>query len=412
MDLTLSETEEICRLWDYGEFDELRDIFENITWSEGTEFLTEDKQLAFKLLFYSNIMFGDALEVWKVLHRYGSYQFSEIYIDLCKSKFPELYNKALPAPTDMNFRQSFYNPSVYDGGFKEIADLYSKLDSCNQNEERVHNYIKGLIYDAQVNNNADALFKLGYLQANNLNHFEQSLETLENAIIINPNKALYWGFYNILGLNIAISPESGLYYINKAIELDPDTLFWKLFRITNLAAYCGKKSYSADFSTIDVGLFTAISQEFNNISDKINVNDTHFYELYLQSYQALLNQFGNGIKSWLHLKQASQQLDTLNFPFYSKLAGVSYDNRQFYLSRCNRGDQLTLIREPDNLYDRNAIAVYHHNVQLGFIKKNLAEKLAPYLDQGHHIICTIAEITGGDGYLYGANIRIDLENRW
>lgn len=132
----------------------------------------------------------------------------------------------------------------------------------------------------------------------------------------------------------------------------------------------------------------------------------------MQSYQALLNQFGNGIKSWLHLKQASQQLDTLNFPFYSKLAGVSYDNRQFYLSRCNRGDQLTLIREPDNLYDRNAIAVYHHNVQLGFIKKNLAEKLAPYLDQGHHIICTIAEITGGDGYLYGANIRIDLENRW
>ena len=69
MDLTLSETEEICRLWDYGEFEELCDIFENKTWSEGTEFLTEDKQQAFKLLFYSNIMFGDALEVWKVLHR-------------------------------------------------------------------------------------------------------------------------------------------------------------------------------------------------------------------------------------------------------------------------------------------------------------------------------------------------------
>ena len=202
--------------------------------------------------------------------------------------------------------------------------------------------------DVQVNNNADALFKLAYLQANNLNHFEQSLKTLENAIIINPNKALYWGFYDILGLNIAISPELGLYYINKAIELDPDTLFWKLFRITNLAAYYGKKSYSSDFSTIDIGLFTAISQEFNNISDKINVNDTYFYELYLQSYQALLEQFGNGIKSWLHLKQASQQPNSLYFPFYSKLAGVSYDNRQLYLSRCNRGDKLTLIREPDN----------------------------------------------------------------
>lgn len=189
MDLTLSETEEICLLWDYGKFEELRHIFENKIWSEGTEFLTEDKQLAFKLLFYSNIMFGDALEVWKVLHRYGSYQFSEIYIDLCKSKFPELYNKSLPFPTDMNFRQSSYNTTLYDGGFREIAELYNKLDSCNQNNELVHNYIKELIYDVQINNNADSLFKLGYIQGNNLNQFSQALETLENAIIINPNKA-------------------------------------------------------------------------------------------------------------------------------------------------------------------------------------------------------------------------------
>lgn len=408
MDLSLSEMNQIDNWWNSGEFDKLINLFENKRWTDGTQDLTLEKKLAFQLLFYTNIFYGNGLEVWKVLHRYGSYVFSEIYIDLCKSKFPELYNKALPIPSNIKFKQSPYNENLYAHGFKEITDLYNKIDTCNQNLELVHNYIKELIYDIQINSNADSLFKIAYLQADRLEQYTQALNILENAIIINPNKALYWGYYDVFGMNIDISPELGLYYINKAITIDPDTLLWRLLKIANLDLYFRQKMHTYEFSLIKTGLIKAIINEFNYITSKINITYSNLYESYVTIYQSLLALLGDEAKLYLNFKPLSHQNDTLNFPLYTKIAGVTYNNRQEYLSNCNRGDKLTLVRFPNNPYDRNAIGIFYNNLQLGFIKKELAEKLAPYMDQGQNITCTIVEITGGNGYLYGANIKIDI----
>ncbi len=96
----------------------------------------------------------------------------------------------------------------------------------------------------------------------------------------------------------------------------------------------------------------------------------------------------------------------------TKLAGVTYDNRQDSISRCHDCDTLELIREPDNPYDSNAIRVMDAGRTLGYIPAAQAATLAPYMDAGEEIAnCFIDRITGGDLNL-GVNITILLKDNW
>lgn len=55
------------------------------------------------------------------------------------------------------------------------------------------------------------------------------------------------------------------------------------------------------------------------------------------------------------------------------------------------GDSLLLEREPNNPYDSNAIRVIEPNSGefIGFIAKEVAVELTPYLDMGHEYTCTV-----------------------
>ena len=44
--------------------------------------------------------------------------------------------------------------------------------------------------------------------------------------------------------------------------------------------------------------------------------------------------------------------------FYTKIVGVTFDDRQKYIASVRLGDHLTAVKEPNNQYDPNAIAVY------------------------------------------------------
>lgn len=93
--------------------------------------------------------------------------------------------------------------------------------------------------------------------------------------------------------------------------------------------------------------------------------------------------------------------------FYSKIAGVTFDNRQYYISNLSVGDQLIVMREYNNAYDANAIALYDRaKNQLGYIRKEVAAQLAPRIDCGEKISVYVDSVTGGDDYNYGVNIKI------
>lgn len=46
------------------------------------------------------------------------------------------------------------------------------------------------------------------------------------------------------------------------------------------------------------------------------------------------------------------------------------------------GDEVTLVREPDNPYDPSAVAVHHDGLKLGYIPRGRAPEFAGPMDRG------------------------------
>ena len=63
----------------------------------------------------------------------------------------------------------------------------------------------------------------------------------------------------------------------------------------------------------------------------------------------------------------------------TKVAGVSFNNRQAVLARLSAGETIQLRREPNNPYDANAIRVERLNgQQIGYLSRHMAAELAPF----------------------------------
>ncbi len=82
----------------------------------------------------------------------------------------------------------------------------------------------------------------------------------------------------------------------------------------------------------------------------------------------------------------------------SKVAGVSYENRQAHLARLTGREPLRIEPEPTNPYDPNALAVKvavdGEILHCGYIPKDLAKQIAPLL-AGENVMVSSFEITGG-----------------
>ncbi len=103
----------------------------------------------------------------------------------------------------------------------------------------------------------------------------------------------------------------------------------------------------------------------------------------------------------------------------TKAAGVTFDNRQMLLYRLSRYSSeditLTLNRETENQYDKNAVQIIASvkgkgSAVMGYINKALAQTIAPLLDKGKAIKALFTGITGGNEYglSYGLNMIINL----
>lgn len=73
--------------------------------------------------------------------------------------------------------------------------------------------------------------------------------------------------------------------------------------------------------------------------------------------------------------------DHLVVEFVCAVAGTSFDTNgksraKFIRSNVAAGDTAVLRREPDNPYDRNAVAVYVHDFQIGYLRREVAERHA------------------------------------
>lgn len=111
--------------------------------------------------------------------------------------------------------------------------------------------------------------------------------------------------------------------------------------------------------------------------------------------------------------------------FHTKAVGVTFEQRQYALQTIERLEktnkesvEITLMREPDNEYDQNAIAIFAKyndptflmevEIQIGYIKRDLSEILAPEMDANpdYEYIVTDYNTTGGFKKTRGINIQI------
>ena len=95
----------------------------------------------------------------------------------------------------------------------------------------------------------------------------------------------------------------------------------------------------------------------------------------------------------------------------TKLVGVTRRNKsgeeiQSILPKLRAGETLAFVREYDNPYDDNAVAVYCGSSGIGYINRTLAEDIAREIDAGVRVTGSITDITGGGNVSYGCNIMI------
>ena len=95
--------------------------------------------------------------------------------------------------------------------------------------------------------------------------------------------------------------------------------------------------------------------------------------------------------------------------FFTKLAGVSFEGRQYIAASLNIGDILYFEREPSNPYDKFAVKVMtSNNQQVGYISKQFSEQISTNILNGVKYNVTVSSITGG-GFdsNYGVNIKVE-----
>ncbi len=97
------------------------------------------------------------------------------------------------------------------------------------------------------------------------------------------------------------------------------------------------------------------------------------------------------------------EYSSVNEEFCKVIVGVTKDNpdgknRQDILKRTMPGDMVELVRQYDNQYDPDAVAIiYKDGEQLGFLPKG--DRLSHYIDSGGSVSARIKKITGGPGVL-------------
>lgn len=77
----------------------------------------------------------------------------------------------------------------------------------------------------------------------------------------------------------------------------------------------------------------------------------------------------------------------------SPLAGFQYYQGKPLWDDMRVGDMLTLAREPDNQYDRNAVRVEWRGKKLGYVPRRDNDAVARHLDNGSRVEARISRLT-------------------
>jgi len=94
------------------------------------------------------------------------------------------------------------------------------------------------------------------------------------------------------------------------------------------------------------------------------------------------------------------------------LVGMKHRGTEGLVSSLPRGEPLTLVREPDNRYDPNAVQVWARGVHVGYIKASQVRPIAIAMDaKGPPPTLGKHGTIFNDGVMFAAKLAID-GGRW
>ena len=129
--------------------------------------------------------------------------------------------------------------------------------------------------------------------------------------------------------------------------------------------------FQTDNDVVDYG-------EFINWISKINneelIHNFHLESTALADVSKTLSKIGTNC----FLKEKRDLDSVLEEKTWVK--GIMYENRMVAASKIKVGDNLNVKRDYENLFDKNAIKIFHKGREIGFIDKDLAQYLSPLLD--------------------------------
>jgi hypothetical protein len=96
-------------------------------------------------------------------------------------------------------------------------------------------------------------------------------------------------------------------------------------------------------------------------------------------------------------------------PLETYVLGISYENRSSVAMGARKGEAVKLVRDYDNLIDRNAVKVLFKGQDLGYLERQPAQLAAPDIDCGVLLRGNIIEIE--KGRIPQIKIRIELEEQ-
>jgi len=107
--------------------------------------------------------------------------------------------------------------------------------------------------------------------------------------------------------------------------------------------------------------------------------------------------------------------------FFCSVAGVTKGGRQQVVGTCVEGEPVFLNREPDNPYDKDAVAVYVERKgllggpkykQVGYIPAEDASDIAYWMDKGYMALGIIRYVVGGEGReSVGLRIAVEIHRK-
>lgn len=97
--------------------------------------------------------------------------------------------------------------------------------------------------------------------------------------------------------------------------------------------------------------------------------------------------------------------------YKSKIVGVTFEGRQAVIALLKGKEPLRVRREPENEYDKLAVAVDAYINEgwapIGYIAKDKNKDIAATLDAENNVFIKIASITGGGEKSFGVNIELE-----